>query len=75
MMKWRDPHYPEWAVTEAAGPGLWVGKVKRRREGPAQPMSMDETTETLWTSEPCSPEEEALRRARERAEQGAPWDS
>lgn len=74
-MKWHDRHYPEWAETEAVGAEAWVGKVKRRKEAPAYSMSMDETVETLWISDPCSPEEEALRRARKRIERGAPWDS
>jgi hypothetical protein len=74
-MKWHDRHYPEWAETEAIGAEAWVGKVKRRKTAPANPMSMDETVETLWTSDSCSSEEEALRRARERIERGAPWDS
>ena len=72
---WRDPHYPEWAMTEAAGSGEWVGKVKRHREAPAQAMTMDMTTETLWTSEACRAEDEALRLARERIERGGPWES
>ena len=72
-MKWHDPHYPEWAETEAVGPGTWVGKVKRGKPAPAK--AMDETVETLWTADACSREEDVLSRARERIERGAPWDS
>lgn len=73
MIEWRDPHYPEWAVTEAMTSGKWLGKVSRRKV-PTHVMTM-ETTETIWTSEPCDTEREALRQARERIEAGGPWDS
>ncbi len=75
MMEWRDPHYQEWAVAEAGSSGKWVGKVKGRKEAPAQAMTVDETTETLWTSDPCNSKEKALQLARERVEAGGPWDS
>ncbi len=48
-------HYREYAVA-VQKEGKWVGEVRRRLEGPAQPMS-GETLETLWCSEPCDTRE------------------
>ena len=72
-MHWGDPHYQEWAETEAVAARQWIGRVRRRREGPAQLMS-GETRETLWCSAHSDTEADALQKATERIEHGPPWE-
>lgn len=71
-MRWKDPHFSEWAETIEAAGEKWIGIVRRRSDGPAQAMT-GETIQSLWSSEPCDTEADALQKAKERVEQGPPW--